>query len=41
MDKSKLVQAFATHLEEELTSIKAAARATHEAATHEESKPEN
>ena len=41
MDKKKLVLAFIAHLEEELLTIKAAAKATHEAATHEESKPEN
>ena len=41
MDKTKLVQTFARHLAEELDAIKAAARATLEAATHEESRPEN
>ena len=41
MDKNKLVQTFAASLAIELDSIKAAARATLEAATHEESRPEN
>ena len=41
MDKTKLVQTFAAYLAVELDSIKAAARATLEGATHEESRPEN
>lgn len=41
MDKQKLIQAFVTQLQDELFALKEAARATYEAATHEESKPEN
>lgn len=41
MDKRKLVDAFIAQLEAELQVSKEAARATYEAATHEESKPEN
>lgn len=41
MTKKDLVRIFTAHLQEELESITAAAKATHEAATHEESKPEN
>jgi len=39
--KKELIQSFITYLQEELQSLTAAARATYEAATHEESKPEN
>jgi hypothetical protein len=39
--KQKLVAAFIAQLENDLISMKEAARATHEAATHEESKAEN
>ncbi|MFN7729881.1 MAG: GreA/GreB family elongation factor [Bdellovibrio sp.] len=41
MDKRALVAAIISSLEEELVLLINAARATHEAATHEESKPEN
>ena len=41
MDKKKLVEVFKAQLETELLALKSAARATYEAATHEESKPEN
>jgi hypothetical protein len=41
MKKSELIPIFIRHLEEELQLIIAAAKATHEAATHEESRPEN
>ncbi|MCM2280835.1 MAG: GreA/GreB family elongation factor [Bdellovibrionaceae bacterium] len=41
MNKKKLITAFIEYLEGELLSAKDAARATYEAATHEESKPEN
>ena len=41
MDKKALVAAIVSSLEEELVLLIRAARATHEAATHEESKPEN
>lgn len=41
MKKQELVRIFTTHLQEELEMLIAAAKATHEAATHEESKPEN
>jgi hypothetical protein len=41
LEKSALIKKFCTHLESEILSLKAAARATYEAATHEESKPEN
>ena len=39
--KMKIVAAFIEQLERELVAMKASARATHEAATHEESKAEN
>lgn len=41
MDKKKLIAAFVEQLENDLMAMKQAARAAHEAATHEESKPEN
>lgn len=41
MDKRKFISAMISHLEQELLAAKAAAQATYEAATHEESKPEN
>lgn len=41
MNKQKLIQAFVVHLEKELMALKAAALATYEEATDEESKPEN
>lgn len=41
MDKKKLIQTIREYLLGELEIIKAAAKATYEAATHEESKPEN
>ena len=41
MNKADLVKALIENLEQELLLLKAAARATYEAATHEESKPEN
>jgi transcription elongation GreA/GreB family factor len=41
MDKQKLIQAFISEIERELGALKDAARATYEAATHEEAKPEN
>jgi hypothetical protein len=41
MTKKDLIRTFTTHLEEELAALTAAAKATFEAATHEESKPEN
>lgn len=41
MNKQKLIAAFAELLENDLKAAKEAAMATHEAATHEESKPEN
>ena len=41
MLKKDLIQKFATYLQEELAALIAAAKATYEAATHEESKPEN
>lgn len=41
MDKKKLITAFIEQLESDLMTMKAAAKAAHEAATHEESKPEN
>lgn len=41
IDKLELVKALREHLEKELEVLKAAALATYEAATHEESKPEN
>lgn len=41
MKKRELVQSFIQQLENDLMTMKAAAKAAHEAATHEESKPEN
>ncbi len=41
MNKKKLVEAFIVQLEADLMAMKEAARAAHEAATGEESKPEN
>lgn len=41
MNKKELIAAFITRLEDDLEMMKAAARATYEAATHEESKAEN
>lgn len=41
MNKHKVVEAFVAQLESELKSMKQAALATLEAATHEETKPEN
>lgn len=41
MNKRELVIAFIERLEQDLVVIREAARATHEAATHEESKAEN
>jgi transcription elongation GreA/GreB family factor len=41
MDKGKLITAFVALLENDLIMMKNAARAAHEAATHEESQPEN
>ena len=41
MDKKELIAAFIERLEHDLVTIKRAALATYEAATHEESKPEN
>ena len=41
MNKKKLVQEFIRQLEKEVALLKAAALATHEAATNEESQPEN
>ncbi|WII72594.1 hypothetical protein QJS83_01755 [Bdellovibrio sp. 22V] len=41
MDKKKLVEVIRTQLEQDIVVLKAAALATYEAATHEESKPEN
>lgn len=41
MDKKKLVETIKAQLENDLTVLKQAALATYEAATHEESKPEN
>lgn len=41
MDKKKLVETIKTQLENDLVVLKQAALATYEAATHEESKPEN
>ena len=41
MNKQKLVDIFIEQLEHDLIALKEAARATYEAATHEESKPEN
>jgi hypothetical protein len=39
--KKLLIAAFILQLEHDLAAMKESARATHEAATHEESKPEN
>lgn len=39
--KTELIQNFVAYLQEELETLTAAAKATYEAATHEESKPEN
>ena len=41
MDKARLIQIILAQLEADLQVVKAAAQATYEAATHEESKPEN
>lgn len=41
MDKIKLVEAMIHQLEQEIVVLTAAAKATYEAATHEESRPEN
>lgn len=41
MDKKKLIETIHTQLENDLAILKQAALATYEAATHEESKPEN
>ncbi len=41
MDKKKLIETIQTQLENDLVGLKSAALATYEAATHEESKPEN
>ncbi len=41
MTKKEFIRIFAQHLQEELQSLIAAAKATYDAATHEESKPEN
>ncbi len=41
MQKKKLIETFVLHLQEELAALTAAAKASYEAATHEESKPEN
>ena len=41
MDKQKLIETVCLQLEKDLSTLKDAARATHEAATSEESKPEN
>ena len=41
MNKQKVIQGFIEQLQKELVGLKAAALATYEAATHEESKPEN
>lgn len=41
MNKKQLIAAFIEQLERDLEVMKVAARAAHEAATHEESKPEN
>lgn len=40
-DKPKLIQSLIQSLEDELLALKTAAQATYQAATHEESKPEN
>lgn len=39
--KNELIQKFVAYLQSELETLTAAAKATYEAATHEESKPEN
>ncbi|HEX4925818.1 MAG TPA: GreA/GreB family elongation factor [Bdellovibrionales bacterium] len=41
MDKTKIIETIVAQLERDLARLKEAARATYEAATHEESKPEN
>lgn len=41
MDKAKIIETMVKQLEADLVRLKDAARATYEAATHEESKPEN
>ncbi len=41
MNKQLLIEKIVTHLEKELVALKEAALATYEAATNEESKPEN
>ncbi|MGZ5278690.1 MAG: hypothetical protein ACXWC9_02035, partial [Pseudobdellovibrionaceae bacterium] len=41
MNKQVLIQKIVVHLEKELVALKEAAIATYEAATNEESKPEN
>lgn len=41
MDKKKLVETISEQLEKDMVVLKEAALATYEAATHEESKPEN
>lgn len=41
MDKKKLVEAIRTQITQDISVLKEAALATYEAATHEESKPEN
>lgn len=41
MDKTKLIETIRAQLEKDMAVLKEAALATYEAATHEESKPEN
>ena len=41
INKKELIQKLILSLEEELLALKTAAQATYQAATHEESKPEN
>src|SRR5262245_26052516 len=41
MNKRDLIKTFVARLEEELVLLKESARATHDAATNEESRPEN
>lgn len=41
MDKQKLIEQIIAKLEQELNAVTQAAKAAHEAATHEESKPED
>ncbi len=41
MDKKRLLQFITERLNEDLVALKEAAKATYEAATHEESRPEN